>query len=286
MDILTPLVKQGYDQKLTLQILNVIGFFIAMLLNGLSPVIMPQSLTEITDNIGALIEPDGYAFAIWGLIYSLLGVFTVYQALPSSWVPSRNDQLIYYDIGYVFFANMIINGVWLIIFQTYTGAGMILGLLDIALMLASNLYIKMVSNRTSVNIPEWIGLRAGFSIYSGWVTAATILNATFLLKFFGVDDLGPINEEQATVGILYIAFFIYNLASYSELNPLLGSVFIWVVTAIRSNIMNNKPEYTLLKEQTEYIALAQTLSMTLLWSFTGTTSVYDIDTGFNRGLLY
>ena len=262
-----------------------------MLLNGLSPVIMPNDLSEITDGVDSLIAPDGYAFSIWGLIYSLLGVFTVYSALPSAWVPNRNDQLIYNDIGYVFFVNMIINGVWLLIFQTYSGAGMILGLIDIAWMLATKIYIMMVSDRTSVNVTEWIGLRGGFSIYSGWVTAATILNATFLLKFFGVEDpegvfWSLINEEQATIIILYVATFIYNLASYTEMNPLYGSVFIWVVTAIRSNIVNNKPENTALTANTEYIAIFQAISMTALWSYLGTTAIWGVDDGINRGLFF
>lgn len=205
---------------------------------------MQNSLSEITDSVNARISPAGYAFSIWGLIYSLLGVFVVYQALPSAWVPTRNDQLIYYDIGYIFIFNMLINGVWLILFQTYTSWGFTFGLIDIAFMLASNLYIMMVSDRTSVNVTEWIALRGGFSIYSGWVTAATILNATFLLKISGISDpdvstLYGFDEEQITVLILTVAFIIYNLASWIELNPLYGSVFIWVVMAIRSEIVTN-----------------------------------------------
>ena len=75
-----PLVEQAdwYDQKLTLQIMNVLGFSFAMLLNFLSPYVMPTSLSEITDTVDIRIAPAGYAFAIWGLIYSLLGVFVVY----------------------------------------------------------------------------------------------------------------------------------------------------------------------------------------------------------------
>ena len=77
-------------------------------------------------------------------------------------------------------------------------------------MLATNTYIWMMANRSSVNVTEWIGLRGGFSIYSGWVTAATILNATFMLKFFGVKDpdavlWGWLNEEQMTIVILFVA---------------------------------------------------------------------------------
>lgn len=64
-------------------------------------------------------------------------------------------------------------------------------------MLSSNLYIMRESTETNVNISEWISLRGGFSIYAGWVTAATILNATFLLKKVGVadPDIPYVDEE-------------------------------------------------------------------------------------------
>lgn len=37
------------------------------------------------------IAPSGYAFAIWAPIYAGWGLAVLYQALPSEWVPSRND---------------------------------------------------------------------------------------------------------------------------------------------------------------------------------------------------
>ena len=91
-----PVVAQAADNKqLILQIMNVSGFFIAMVLNGGSAFVMPKSLPEITADWDPRIDPATYAFSIWGLIYSLLGVFTVYQALPDSIVPSRNNELIF-----------------------------------------------------------------------------------------------------------------------------------------------------------------------------------------------
>ena len=83
-----------------------------------------------------------------------------------------------------------------------------------------------------------------------------------------------------------MALAIYNLASYIELNPLYGSVFIWVVVAIRSNIDTNFTQYTTLKKYSEYIAIFQALSMTALWSFYSTISIYDIDIGMDKGLFY
>ena len=174
-------------KRIVLQVVNCVAFFIAMLFNGLSPVIMPFSLTEITDDIDARIEPAGYAFSIWGVIYSLLGVFTVYQAIPDVWIGDyRNNELIFDDVGVWFSINMLINSIWLIIFQTGNVWGFLIGLFDIIAMLATDLYIMMRSTRAEVNIVEAIGLRGGFTIYSGWVTAATILNATFVLKKFGL----------------------------------------------------------------------------------------------------
>jgi hypothetical protein len=78
---------------------------------------------------------------------------------------------------------------------------MIAGLIDIAMMLATNVYIMMVSTRTNVNVTEWIGLRAGFGIYSGWVTAATILNATFLLKYFDYTEVWSQAEILEAIGL-------------------------------------------------------------------------------------
>jgi hypothetical protein len=85
-------------------------------------------------------------------------------------------------------------------------------------MLATNTYIWMVANRTSVNITEGIAIRGGFSIYSGWVTAATILNLTFMLKYFGYADpnIAYVDEEQWAIIILIIASALYNVASIIE----------------------------------------------------------------------
>jgi len=156
-------------------------------------------------------------------------------------------------------------------------------------MLSINLYIMMISTRTSVNWTEWISLRGGFSIYSGWVTAATILNATFMLKNLGFKDptIPRFDEEQISIAILAVAFAIYNAASYIELNPLYGSVFIWVIVAIRSNIVNNKSQYTDLEAVSSYLAIFQSISMTALWTLNFTAEQFKIDLGYyNRGLFY
>ena len=120
----------------------------------------------------------------------------------------------------------------------------------------------MQSTRNETNWIEWIAIRGGFSIYSGWVTAATILNVTYMIKSWGFNetDVEWLDEEIATIVIAWVAFVIYNLATYIERNPMYGAVFIWVITAIRNNVIE-KGDLDTLKTNTDWIAILQCLSV-------------------------
>jgi hypothetical protein len=166
------------------------------------------------------------------LIDTLLGSFALYQTLPSDWVADRNGELIFNAIGYAFLINMFAQIIWFPFFAVETSWGYIISSIDIVVMLVSAIYMMMESTRTEVNGWEWAFIRAGMTIYSGFLTTATILNFTVTLKFFGISEFSWISEEQITIVMLYIAFVIYNVASYVELNPLFGAVFLWTVYGI------------------------------------------------------
>ena len=184
-------------------------------------------------------------------------------------------------------ANLLIQSIWFFFFQAYTWWGWILSTLDIFAMLATAVYMMMVSTRSEVNGWEWVFVRSQLSIYSGWLTAASILNVVLMLKFFGVEDpdLTWLDEEQLSVGLLWIALGIYNLASYIELNPLFGAIFLWVIFTIRNKVMDERPEKTMLISNLEYIGVTHLLTMTGLLSSLSTVSIYDVG-DLTRGLFY
>jgi len=215
--------------------------------------------------------PAGWAFSIWGIIFSLLGVFTVYQALPTSWVPGRNNTLIFEDIGYQFFINMMVLSLWPILFWFNNAAGFAISLVAILFVLSSDWYMLLMSQKANVNWVEWISIRAQFSINSGWVTAATILNVSLMLKAMGLaaPNIPSEYEEYMTVGVLWVALVIYNSASYVERNPLYGSIFIWVLLAIRSEILTNKAQYTMIEENLTALLIIHGISMVSLWTWLG-----------------
>jgi translocator protein len=95
--------------------------------------------------------------------------------------------------------------------------------------------VMNISSQGRLTVVNFIGLRMGFSVYSGWVTSATILNVSIMLKAFGVNETDMAGLDEAMVGIviLIIAECIYIGASLYFSNPLYASVFIWVLFAIR-----------------------------------------------------
>jgi hypothetical protein len=77
---------------------------------------MPHSLSKISNTWKLEIQLAGWAFAIWGIIYTLLLIFVVYQALPTSVVPGRDDQLLFETIGWLLPINFLLNASWLFVF--------------------------------------------------------------------------------------------------------------------------------------------------------------------------
>ena len=131
----------------TLQVLNVVSFVICISLNGYAASVGNESLGEISKQWDIKIDPAPWAFSIWGLIYSLILVFVVYQALPANWVSNRNEEVIFGQVSYSFSINMILNGVWLLIFTQDTPVAFILGGIEILWLLISCLYIMIQSQK-------------------------------------------------------------------------------------------------------------------------------------------
>jgi len=93
----------------------------------------------------------------------------------------------------------------------------------------------VITTRNLLSVTEIIGLRIGFSIYGGWLTAATILNFSIVLKDLGVSDQNEnmfLTEEYWTGLMLWVAFVVYMAATLIERNPLFGAVYLWVLVGL------------------------------------------------------
>lgn len=77
---------------------------------------------------------------------------------------------------------------------------------------------------------EILFLRCGFSIYVGWLTAATILNIGYFCKANGFQE----DQDKWAHIYLWFAFVFYNTVAYWTINPLYGLIFNWVLFGVRS----------------------------------------------------
>jgi len=105
------------SKKTILQVLNCSLFFVMIFCNFASSFFLPIDLATISLAWPLTIDPATYAFAIWGVIYVHIAVFAVYQALPDSCCPDRNNDLIFNKLGYLPSINFCGNSLWLFIFQ-------------------------------------------------------------------------------------------------------------------------------------------------------------------------
>ncbi|OQA52921.1 MAG: hypothetical protein BWY43_00292 [candidate division WS2 bacterium ADurb.Bin280] len=177
----------------------------------------------ISDSYPNLFAPAGYAFAIWGLIYLLLGIYVVYQFV------GKNDKLIA-QVNKYFIVNSIFNISWIfawhydvIWLSVVLMLGILITLIKIADLLRQNALEPV--ERSLVLLP--------FSVYFGWITVATVANITTLLVALNWNGFG-LSQSLWTVLILLIGALIGSWRTLIDRKPSYTLVLIWAYGAILS----------------------------------------------------
>lgn len=175
---------------------------------------------EISEKYQTLITPAGYAFAIWSLIYLGLIVFSIYQMLPGNLAKFAGIRTIY-------IVSAALNCVWIYFWHNDQIAAC-LGI--ITLLLLSLFLINQRLNGVSDLAGYWAA-RAPFSIYFGWVTAATLVNFAISLKYFNV-ELSDTAWTWIAVGLISLAAAMGVLVRFKMTNYVYPLAIAWALTAI------------------------------------------------------
>ena len=206
-----------------LKISTLVSFMIMVGTNYLA-VALPlggRGTGQISENYANLFAPAGYAFSIWGLIYTLLAVYVVYQL-------RRKDAALISKVDRIFIVNALLNASWifawhydLIWLSIIIMAGLLISLIKIAdILRASDLTPK----------ERWL-VRLPFSVYFGWITVATIANITVFLVYLGWNGFG-ISESLWAVAVLLVGALIGILRILRDRSTPYGLVLIWAYGAI------------------------------------------------------
>ncbi len=185
--------------------------------NGLVGGVTPA---EISDRYPTPITPAGYAFAIWSLIYLGLIIFSIYQLLPANVARFRS-------IRSLFIISCVLNCGW-IYFWHNDQIALCLGI--ISALLLTLFFINWRLLNTS-SLTEYWFVKAPFSIYFGWVTAATLVNFAIFLKATSTDISGGTWTAIAVI-LIALAATLGVLVRFRLSNYLYPLAIAWALTAI------------------------------------------------------
>jgi len=192
---------------LSLSILNLLGFIGTVVVNALATTLPINNITtgELSDLYPNLFVPAGLTFAIWGLIYVLLGIFVIYPLIPSVRRDAQKVDFVQ-RIGPLFFISCLANIGWIYAWH-YKIVPLSLALMLILFGSLLAIYLRLNVGRSEAPKTEKYLVHLPFSVYLGWITIATIANATALLVDINWGTFG-LGEQFWAVAVIIVGIAI------------------------------------------------------------------------------
>lgn len=217
------MAKQDYLR----QTANVAALVTTLAVNWLGDAfkINGQTTASVSDQFPTLITPAGYTFSIWGPIYLGLSAFAIYQALPS-----QRENPHARRIGYLFLLNCAANCAWIFLWH-YVALALSLAAISLMLLTLIAIHQRLRNSDEPITTADRWCIFVPFSVYFGWTTVATIVNATVVLTSRNWSGWGITPETWAT-GLLLVAAALGVAISTRAKDPAYGLVVTWASAGI------------------------------------------------------
>ena len=216
---------------LILSILNLLGFLGTVAVNVLANVLPINNITTgaLSDLYPNLFVPAGLTFAIWGLIYVLLGIFVIYPLIPSV---RRDPQKVDFvqKIGPLFFISCLANIGWIFAWH-YQILPLSLIFMLILLGCLLFIYLRLNVGKSETTRAERYFAHLPFSVYLGWITIATIANVTALLVNINWNTWG-LGEQFWAVAVIIVGIAIALSMLFTRKDIYYSLVVDWALLGI------------------------------------------------------
>jgi hypothetical protein len=184
-----------------------------------------QNTGEISDRFAVFFVPAGYVFAIWGLIYIGMLVYAVYQALPAQAGNARLEAA-----GWWFSLGNLANAAWIFMWH-YNLFGLSLVFMLVLLSSLVMCYVSLGIGRRTAGAGEIWAVFVPVSVYLGWISVATIANATDVLYDLQWDGFG-LDAQLWAVVMLGVALVVGGLMAVTRADRPYLLVFVWAFAGI------------------------------------------------------
>lgn len=211
--------------------LAVLMFLVMILANAVVNIFRLNGTTtgDVSNSYPNLFAPIGLTFAIWGIIYLLLGLYSVRQfGIWRGKQSARTDKLIT-TLTPLYIATSVINTIWVFAWQYK--------IIWLSLILIVCLLVVLAKINTILDVDEvergknyWL-IKLPFSVYFGWVTVATIANVTVWLVSIHWSQWG-LSEEFWTITVMTIGALIGVVNALRLRSAAYILVFAWAYLGI------------------------------------------------------
>lgn len=210
-------------QQRFLRIFAAITYVFMIVMNTLATTLPLNGIPtgDISDKYDTLFAPIGFTFSIWGVIYLLLGIYTVGQLVRTNSVMEK--------ITPWFIASSLLNASWIVIWHFEV---LWLALVIIVGLLYTLIRINQVTTAERVDWPNTLAVRLPFAVYFGWVTVATVANVSAMLVQWGWQGEQLWGPTGWTVSVLIVAAAIGTTVALINASPAYALVLVWAYWGI------------------------------------------------------
>jgi hypothetical protein len=235
-----------------LPILNLIFYIINTVVTFVSITgAFGKTNTELSEKYQTLVTPEGYAFSIWGLIFTAEGIFVLAQLFYS---PLRESSVLSQGVGYWWIAACVAQAAWTFAFAQEVIWLSCIFMLSIWVALSSIVYNTYFMKYT---LTEFWTLVAPFQLHFGWITAASFVNVNVLVvEMIGCykgnylhgcseKDVGT-QIASAIVSLALIFMFglwLSGVFGLNRVNPITTGVLSWATIAIYVQLQNAEDDF-------------------------------------------
>jgi hypothetical protein len=209
------------------QLLVILVFAATLVANGLasSGALGGIPTAEISNAYPIYFVPANQTFAIWGVIYTALTAFVVFQALPA-----QRENPYARRIGGLFMLSSVANALWLVLFQ-YEQFWLSVPVMLILLGLLIAIYLRLDVGKPVSRGTFWL-MQVPFSIYLAWITIATIANVAQALYASGITALGLGGPVWAAIMLVVGTGIISAVIVRGRGNVAYALTAIWAIAGI------------------------------------------------------
>ncbi len=255
------------SNTIILVISNLVAFIGTLVVNTLSNSLPLNGKTpgQLSDLYPNLFVPAGLTFSIWGIIYTWLLVFIIWQTTALFNAKQLEKVAPIIDkLAWLFVVTCVLNIAWLFAWHWQFLLTSVLVMLTLLLSLI-RLNMQVGAGFSKINATEKWLIHAPFGIYLGWISVATIANITATLIGNQWNGWG-LSEGNWGIIMVSVGFLIAIAMVILKNNVFHGMAVVWALYGI---MLKRGTEISEVSQQIEHTALYTLMGLTVvvIWRF-------------------